>query len=60
MRREKAFEQRTGIDRPGSRDDLQQLAEPREEQQCERNGGEQALEGEGAGEKRDVVLIGGL
>jgi hypothetical protein len=44
MRREKAFEQRTGIDRPGSRDDLQKLAEPREQQQRERNGGQQALE----------------
>jgi hypothetical protein len=60
MRREEALEQRTGIDRPGSRDDLQELAEPGEQQQGERNGGQQALERKGAGEKRDVVLIGGL
>ena len=60
MRRKKALEQNSRIDGPRSGHHLQELAQARKQQEGEGNRREQALEGEGARQKRDVVFVGGL
>jgi hypothetical protein len=60
VRGEKPLEELLGIHRPGVGDALEESREPREQEEDERYGREQAVERERAGEKRDVVLVGGL
>jgi len=60
MGRKEALEQRLGIEGAASGDQLQNLGQPREQQQDEGDRGQNGVEGERAGQKGDAVFIGGL
>ena len=54
------MEQRQRVDLGAVGDRLGQMGESDQQQQDERNGGQQGVEGQSTGEERDVVFISGL
>jgi hypothetical protein len=54
------MEEDRGIDRRPTGDGLRQVGERDQDEQDERDGGQERVEGQRARQKRDVVFVGGL
>ena len=60
MGRQESFNQLPRVDRPAPGHPFQYRRQPGKQQEDERNGGENSIEGEGTCQERDIVLVGGL